>query len=339
MKKQLLIIGCYLDNDIKRDILRKNLQTLANQFDILLSSHRPIDTEFQAQAKYVIYDSNNDLGNQDGYIVWYGYGNVYQQWNYEISHNPSYAVYQLIRTPLSFAKLQGYDSFIYMEGDLLVSEYDVSKLLNLKIEAVSEGKRACFFNGVSSNLWWDCQLFYSEIDFLLQNTPNLFTFSEFREYCDNIGAGGWLESFLYHTLYSPNVLQIKAMNKSVQQYMTKSQLNLSEVNVTFSDYKFQLSSDKVDGGYTQYAIYILKEQDTDRIFLTYRRITENAPVLNVYINDTVCISVRGQEEFLYTEIFPDESFTLKLVDNGKIVRESNLLREYVLNSYDFIKFT
>ena len=149
MNKQLLIIGCYLDTDIKKEIMRRNLNTLKEQFDVLIASHYPIGEELQHLAKYSVYDSNNNMGEQGGYIIWYSSNSVYYQRHIAVSRNPSYAVYQLIRSPLLFAKSQGYSSFIYMEGDLIVHKTEIDKLLNLKTNATTENKRACFFDGAS----------------------------------------------------------------------------------------------------------------------------------------------------------------------------------------------
>ena len=336
MKKQLLIAPCYLDTDVKRDILRTNLMNLKEYFDILVSSHLPVDAELQAHAKYVIYDSNNELNKKDGFSVWYACANVYQQWHYENSYNPSYAVYQLIRPAVLFAKSQGYESFIYLEGDTLLNEVDIPKLLELRTSAVSENKRALFFNGLQP--WWDCQLFYSEIDFFVHNTPVLFSFAEFSDYCSKVGAHDYLESLLYR-LFAPHAHQTKEIQSIVQNYIPNSLLNLTQVNEKYTNYNFHVSDKKDSSRYIQYIMSVMKLENTDRIFLSYRRVTKAAPNLDVYVDDELCLSIRTDQEFMYTEIFPNETFQLKLIQDGSVVKELTILKEDVLKNPDFIKFT
>lgn len=336
MKKQLLIIGSYLDAEVKKDILRKNINTLRDDFDILISSHYPVDVEFQNNTRYVVYNSNNDLKKCDGFIVWYRYNNVYQQWYYDASYNPSYAVYQLIRPAVLFAKSLGYESFLYMEGDMSVSKTDSKKLMELKEHTVLENKRACFFNGLMP--WWDCQLFYSEIDFFIHNTPALNSFDEFTDYSNKIGSKNFLEALLYKLLYTPNEQHIREIPLQVQSYMNNSLLNLTEVNNGFKNNKIEMSEINSAEEYIQYTINVLKLQNTDRIFLSYRKISSTFPKLDVYVNDTLCLSVRDSTEFMVVEIFPSDEFNIKLVHDGKLVKESTLTKENILTTPDFIKF-
>jgi beta-1,4-mannosyl-glycoprotein beta-1,4-N-acetylglucosaminyltransferase len=343
-KKNILIIGCYLDTEIKKEVLRKNLKTLKNTFDILLVSHHPIDAEFQQLAKYIIYDSNNDVVDSSGGYNWIANKDIYMQHHPESFIDPSYAVYQLIRTPLPFIKMLGYDSFFFMEGDLFISDRDVSQLLKLKAKTISDRKSAYFFNKeTTSTPWWDCQLFYSEIDFFLSNTPTLLSLQQFRQYSKQVGADANIESLLYHLLYFTHTHKVLQLQMSVDQCMVNSQLNITTANIT-KDNNTNLIEvgyyDEIVGKFIKFTIHILKLVDTDSIFLVYKGYDNLYPLhAQVFINGHSKLTINNTD-FMYQEITTDETlFDVKIVNNGNCLKSRIVNKKDVLDSPDFIKLS
>jgi hypothetical protein len=340
MKRPLLIIGCYLNTDAKKQILYKNLCVLKDSFDIVLTTHYPIGTEFQQLVTHIVYDSVNDIPTRETIKVWFDYQNYYiENYLFEV-YNPSYSVYRQIRNALRFTKEIEYDSFFYMEGDIVVNRVDIDKILELQSGAIKENKSATFFK-VKNEPWWDCWLFYSEIDFFLHNTPKLSSSAEFTKYCERIGAGNFLESFLYHLLHFPHTHKTKQLEMKVEEYMTNSLVSLTSVNDAdkphlFSIMYFDETSDKL----MHYSISLLKLENTNEVFVTYKQHTyEASPVVDLYINDMLVLDIKniylGHIYAKYTG--SDDVLRIKLVDSGKIMKEYSVTREQILSSPDFIK--
>jgi hypothetical protein len=274
--------------------------------------------------------------------VWHDFGYVFHQRHISTSHNPSYAVYQLVRTTLPFIKTQGYDSFFYVEGDLLIDDTDIKKILELETMARSENKSATFFDGLHEHNWWDCQLFYSDVDFFISNTPTLFSFDDFESYCNKVGAGVHLESFMYRMLYNSHTNKVKKITNTVTKYMNNSQTNLTGINNEFDNYYFEVSHLINTNEYVQYAFSAVKLLDTDKIFLTYRKMSNTyTPTTEIYVNDGLVLDTRGTRQyFVFAEITtPDEFFNVKIVENGKMFKEFRLSRESILKDSDYIKIS
>lgn len=341
MKKDLLIIGCFLDKDIKKTLVRENIKTLESQFDILLSSHFPIDADIQKLAKYCIYDSNNDIIQQAPYYIWNYYNGVYSQHHAKVSWNPSFAVYQLIRNPLWFAKNLGYTSFYYMEGDMLVGANDIQKIVELKSTATSQNKMASFFHTYPHRPWWDCQLFYSNIDFFLANAPVLDDSTQFIKHCHQIGNFVDIEMFLHTHLYANNPNKVHRLEVTPYDYMPSSQLNLTAVNSLKTQNTIELSqyfksTQSVVHGY----VSLVRLLDTHRIFLvcTLNRNPHNHRI-DILIENTILLSPSA-EGFYYRELDVPHGDTI----NVKILPETEIPIEYavttsaIFNSDDFINF-
>ena len=59
MKKQLLIVGSYPSTEKTENILKSMLESVNNDFDVLLAAHCPVSKEIQSMVKYFVYDSDN----------------------------------------------------------------------------------------------------------------------------------------------------------------------------------------------------------------------------------------------------------------------------------------
>lgn len=350
MKKQLLIIGCYLDTELKHEILSKNVSRLKDSFDIMLVSHLPISEEFQKLVKYIIYDSNNDVKFDEGYIQYFLHGSVYYQRHMYYSINPSCAVYKNIRNALPFAKSVGYDSFFYMEADTLISEKDIGNLFNLKKTAEEEKKSACFFNTYKKD-WLEFWLFYSEIDFYMYNTPVLHTFDEFEDYCNRIGSypTGVVEFLVYHLLYMNHPNKIKVLPDSLLDYFPNSNFNITRSDKSFNESENSLKiayyNEEIDK-FIDYNISIAKLIDTNRIFIIYSKggWTSDKSIpktdIKVYVNDNIVLTIDN----------PDTSFEcgeyigqgtvmdIKVVDCGHVMKQHVISPLAVLDNKDYIKF-
>jgi hypothetical protein len=343
--RPLLIIGCYPNTDVKKEILRKNLHTLKNTFDIVLTSHFPVDIELQSISKYVIYDSVNDIPHTTPVTLWNDYGNVYIEYAMPIIYNPGYSVYRQLKNALRLVKDIGYDSFFYMEGDVLIDIADIDKILELQYNVKKESKSAGFFtltDATSFPHWWDCQLFYSDVDFFLHNTPVLLSSDEYDKYCEKIGTGEHsLESFLYHLLYFPHTDKIMKIDMTVDKYLSNSVINLTSVNDKDTPQKFKVQYYNHDKKtLISYKIYILKLQHTNSIFAVCQNGgLEYVPDIELYINNNLILSVKNNPWHLVYASVTDSSDTLdiQLLDSNKLIKQYTVSRDEILNNYDFIR--
>ena len=58
--KNLVIIMCHCDNDIKKNTLNKNIDKIKSEgFDIMVLSHIPVSNSIQSKVDYFIYDKSN----------------------------------------------------------------------------------------------------------------------------------------------------------------------------------------------------------------------------------------------------------------------------------------
>jgi hypothetical protein len=340
-EKELLVIGCYLDTEVKKEILRKNLYTLRDTFDVVIVSHYPIDVEFQRLAKFTIYDSNNEVIHQDGYVLWAANAGAYTEHHLKSSIDPNYVVYQLMRTPLPMAKMLGYNSFFYMEGDLLVAEEDINQIINLKQRAIAENKSACFFNRETNNdSWWDCQLFYSEIDFFLHSTPTLLSPQEFRKYAAQIGSKSYIESFLHHLLYFRHTNKVIQLEMNPADYMTHSQLNITGVNSHDNTNAIEVEYyDETINKFTKFMVYLMKHIDGKRIFVVYRAHNNSAlSNVEISINNRFKMTVTDNLTFVYQEVFIDEDLLdVTVTRNEQYLRQLTVSKQCILDGDDFIK--
>ena len=88
MNKDLILITAYCPNKEKKEILfdfLKQLQKFRDKYDILVSSHTPLDTHFFDYFDYFYYDKNNVILTDieyrqngwfspfDDYVIWSTY--------------------------------------------------------------------------------------------------------------------------------------------------------------------------------------------------------------------------------------------------------------------------
>lgn len=350
MNRPLLIIGCYPNTNSKKQILLKNLNGIKDIFDIMLTSHYPIDLELQQNVKYVVYDSVNDVPPREPLLAWCDYGNVYVEHHMNKTYNPGYSVYRQIRSAITFAKQNGYNSFFYMEGDAIIDDADIDKILQLQVNALKENKSATFFK-VKDEPWWDCWLFYSEIDFFLYNTPALLSSDEFSAYCEKIGSGNFLESFLYHLLRFPHVHKTQELCMRVDHYLSNSLVSLTTVNDIDEPHTFfVMYIDEDTNAFVHYHISLLRLENSNDIFVTYqtgrpadntlRLNTPYTPDIEFYINDMLMFEVKQ----MFTGLFyvkyngTEDVLNVKLLDNKKIVKEYSVSRQHILDNPNFIRF-
>jgi hypothetical protein len=133
-KKSLAIIGAYPNTKEGIDILKNTILSLENEFDILLSTHYPVDKDIQQMVKYYVYDYRNEtIPHESEYYIWWLSENNFYVQNLEKREFPNYhyAVYRLIMNGLFLLK-DYYEDFYYINYDCTFEKSDFQKLLILR---------------------------------------------------------------------------------------------------------------------------------------------------------------------------------------------------------------
>lgn len=194
MKKDAMIIGCYPNTSTTQQMLKNCINTLKDDFDIILCTHYPADIETQHLVKYYIYDVRNEIVKNESIHFWADCSQFYYEGYKRVGRgHHGYAVYRNIMNAIAF--LDGYyDCVYYTEGDSEFSKQDVQKIKDIKRDCKLNGKRAWFYNNGNylGNLLW-----YSEINFFREVFPMCKTREEYESIANDMGSFGILENFFY----------------------------------------------------------------------------------------------------------------------------------------------
>lgn len=134
--KKIFIIDCYATVEHKLQILRNCIKSVKRlNIDILLVAHCTIPEDIVKSVNYYIYDSDNTFNEMNFYMDHWCVNNFckfnffYYPDGSRTSHE--WPIIKSIRNGLQFAKMLGYDSFVFTEYDLIFSERDCSKLMQM----------------------------------------------------------------------------------------------------------------------------------------------------------------------------------------------------------------
>lgn len=321
--KNLVVVGTYPNSKISQDVLKKCLNSLKNDFDILLSAHYPVDESIQNLTNFYIYDSNNEIiENTNNPVVWYANNLFYLQVKHK--KNFAYATYTLMKNSFNFS-LDKYNDFFYINGDTILDPDDIGKLISLKKETLTQNKQSFFFKEFDGML--DTKVFYCQIDFfkkLLQVNSK----DEFVNYTGQFKTPYIpfiLESYFSEIIDKNFKDNVNIIYKKLDEYLNKSQI---DVISSFNG----VAENKRD-----YNIYLLKEDKSNKIFFVYVNNNQN------YIPKTIQIQVDNDSFTLengyysyYKEVFHnDKEITLKVENVEKKYQISDILE----NKECYIRFT
>ena len=125
MKKDLLLITSHCSTPEKKHTLLnllKSLQNFRNNYDILVTSHLPLDPWFFEYFDYFFFDRNNRVLTDQKYTqnAWFKPFDNYVIWSsYADYGNTMVAIWDLIIPSLSIAKSHGYEKIHHIEYDTL----------------------------------------------------------------------------------------------------------------------------------------------------------------------------------------------------------------------------
>lgn len=286
MKKDAMIIGCYPNTDTTKEMLKNCINTLKDDFDIILCTHYPADVETQKLVKYYIYDHRNEIVKNEAIHFWCDNLTFYYEGYLRVGNgHHAYAVYRNIMNAVAF--LDGYyDCFYYTEGDCEYSKQDVQKMKDIKTNCKLTNKKAWFYhngNGTRAvdylgNLFW-----YSETAFFKEVFPFPKTRDEYVSMANSMGSFGIIENFYYCVVDSKNKFDDIFIVSDIQpaDYFDTSKTNIHSF---FGDddvsFPFEIEVTRIEG--------------ESGFAVAYVNGTENLPETDVVI------TVNGQ----YFDTFP-----------------------------------
>ena len=143
-KRDIICITAYVNNEERKNLLKECI-TACRKFgmDILVASHSVLTEDIIKMVDYYVYDADNRFNNGGHIILWKQFPNM--KINILSKHSHEYPIIKLIRNMLYTAKANGYTFFYGLDFDNILSEQDVVKLLELKVQAEREDKDFIFF--------------------------------------------------------------------------------------------------------------------------------------------------------------------------------------------------
>lgn len=231
--KNLFIIDTYPSTEEQKKLLIECINRLKNVgFDIMIVSHISIPEEIQSMVNYVIFDSDNSfLPGERTPFFWVSlFNNIFRVFN----SGHSLAITRNMQNALLMAKSAGYDFFYFLEYDVLISETDINKLINLKDTMKIEGKKMILFE--PENFYecgshvYETLLFGGEVEYLLSK----FLPPKNIEEWDKLRMGYTLELAFYEQLskYSQDFLIVPTHSSDL---LDSSNINVYRYGLMISE--------------------------------------------------------------------------------------------------------
>jgi hypothetical protein len=167
--KKVIIIGSYPKDQLTETMLIDCINSLKNfGWDIILTSHIPINEEIVDMVNFHIYDKENKLEPIElTPIYWYN-TNSFQLYLNGRGH--VIPVCRNIRNGIGFSKLLDYDFFYYMESDNILEISDVQKLKELSNSMLRQEKNLIVFKpGDKSDPRYESLIFGGTPSYFLKN--------------------------------------------------------------------------------------------------------------------------------------------------------------------------
>jgi hypothetical protein len=197
---EIILIHAYLSDEERKSCCHKFIKQFKSfGYDVLITSHLPLDKDTQELADYAIYDKDNVLVNDPelkGYLVHYAYesddkGGIVPIFNIAsrefFKNNTIFAVLRLLLAGVTYAKLLNkkvihlfdYDGFLPFD-DELIKNSDI--ILN-------QGKQAVFYERETENLdaehWGERRIRHWQIMTLIMSCNVDFLYRRLNMYSDD----------------------------------------------------------------------------------------------------------------------------------------------------------
>jgi len=171
--KTLFIVGTYPTNKKQSKVLGDCVKAIKDGgFDVLVTSHIDIDKSLFEYIDYYIYDKDNSfLPSEFTPTFWVTSGDFYIQ---IFNGGHTLPICRNMKNGVHFAKARGYDAFVFMESDVIMSEIDMETLKDYTLSIANDGKEMFFFRpeeyrGTNNSYVYETLLFGGKTQFFIDN--------------------------------------------------------------------------------------------------------------------------------------------------------------------------
>jgi hypothetical protein len=326
--KTIFIIGTYPTNDEQYDVLRKCIESIKKRgHDVMVVSHNPISTwGIYNLVDYGIYDRDNSF--LPSYMTPH-FWTVTDKFHIQIFNGGhTLPICRNMKNGVELAKARGYDAFVFMESDIIMSEIDMETLESYIESIANDGKEMFFFRpeeyrGTNNSYVYETLLFGGKLQFFIDNMNLPTNLDEWHKY----QMGFTLEQTFYEKLCQ-HEKKFLIINDHSSNVFLDSQVNLFRyglfnckmiynevcpdepvlfINNSFLDEKPKYVCINVDGKKTQFVL-----QKGEHWFGSYKIGKDVSVDVDVYEDDKMTNS------YFYEYYSIKEENILKFRENGII---------------------
>lgn len=322
MNKDLAIVGAYPSTKEGVQILKENLLSLNEHFDIVLTTHYPADKEIQSLVKYYIYDIRNEFVVNENIHFWADYPAFYTEvFDDKTNTHHSFAVFRAIMNAINLTR-DSYDDFFYIEGDCIFDEKDIITLKEIKTNTIKNNKQASFFTFPD---FLSTLLFYSKTDFFINSIPFCKNAEAYELACQKVNSFGVLENYLYNSILSSNNFDNILCLENIQPtaYFPNSKIGIN------SFFEGQVAFFK------SFRAHVVRVENTNEIAFVY--VNNNDSVytndMEVHLDDQLVMTFPPGQCADYFYLYPqNDNFTVKI---GNLILSCN--KQEIINGRSFIR--
>lgn len=271
--KRVIIIDTYPSGKRESEILSQCIDSLKPLgYDIIITSHLPIDVDICNKVDLVIFDKNNTfLPPERTPFFWYK-SDAFDIHIYNAGH--TLPICRNMRNGLQTAKSLEYDEFIFTESDVIYSLEDLDKLKNLMDEMGCSDKKMLFFRPEE---YRDCDNSYVYETLIFGGNIKYFldTFNPPKDIpdWDRLNMGYTLELSFYEQ-FSFDEDKFFIVKDHSSRIFTNSQVNVSRY-----------------GLFNCHVIFSEKYPDEPVLFIMNSLVETSPKYVEVYINNSLKHSV------------------------------------------------
>jgi hypothetical protein len=323
MKRDAVIIGSYPNTDLSKEVLKQCILALNQSFDVLLSTHYPVDSDIQNLVKYYTFDTFNELIEENGNpIVWFSNDRFYLQTKHQ--KNYAYSAYSCMINAIRLLSNK-YDYFYYINGDTLIHSDEVNKLVYLKQLMLSQGKKSVFFKEHLGMV--EAKIFFSETKYFTDHIAIVNSKQEFIKYTETFSepyVPYVLESFFSERIDKHTNQNVHIVHQNLGHFFSKSEIDVLN---SFNG-KPERRRD--------YSIYLVKEKHSNKIFFVYSNQTLDfeKKTINIRIDDESFTLDNGLYSF-YKEVPVTKDVILLEIEG---VSNFYVVKDILENHESYIEF-
>lgn len=171
--KTLFIVGTYPTNNKQNRVLFECVDSIKKSgFDVMVVAHKEIEKDVFDIIDYYIYDKDNSfLPSQFTPHFWVTSGDFLIQ---IFNGGHTLPICRNMKNGVELAKSRGYDAFVFMESDVVMSELDIETLKDYLLSIENDGKEMFFFRpeeyrGTNNSYVYETLLFGGKTQFFIDN--------------------------------------------------------------------------------------------------------------------------------------------------------------------------